>query len=154
MYLLCFKDGLTALHLAADGGHYECVKVLLESHCDINGQSNVQFVNLKSLFVIYKRKHICGVFWQSERYLNVKPFPLFLQRNMSALHYVAQHGFDREASLLLEAGINIDAVNNVSKVNSHMTCFFLYDISPTEKVYPKITRMHECIWYFYMFLKF
>ena len=51
MYLLCFKDGLTALHLAADGGHYECVKVLLESHCDVNGQSNVQFVNLQSHYL-------------------------------------------------------------------------------------------------------
>lgn len=37
-----------------------------------------------------------------------------VQRNMSALHYVAQRGHDREAGLLLEAGINVDAVNNVS----------------------------------------
>ena len=48
-----------------------------------------------------------------------------LQKNMSALHYVAQHGFDREASLLLEAGINVDAVNNVCYVNSNVSCVFV-----------------------------
>lgn len=36
---------------------------------------------------------------------------------MNALHYVAQHGHDREASLLLKAGINVDAINNVSTVS-------------------------------------
>lgn len=35
---------------------------------------------------------------------------------MNALHYVAQHGFDREAGLLVEAGINIHASDNVSYV--------------------------------------
>jgi len=37
-----------------------------------------------------------------------------MQKNMNALHYVALRGFNREASLLLEAGINRDAVDNVS----------------------------------------
>lgn len=45
-----------------------------------------------------------------------------LQRNMNALHYVAQHGFDREASLLVEARINIDASDNVSNVSCHVLC--------------------------------
>ena len=37
-----------------------------------------------------------------------------LQKNMNALHYVAQHGHDREARMLLEAGVNTDTVDNVS----------------------------------------
>jgi len=48
MYLLCFQDGLTALHVAADGGHYECVKLLLESGCNANAQTNVRFVHSMS----------------------------------------------------------------------------------------------------------
>ncbi len=46
---------------------------------------------------------------------------------MSALHYVAQHGFDREASLLLDAGVDVDAVNNVGNIISHVR-LFLFDI--------------------------
>jgi hypothetical protein len=39
---------------------------------------------------------------------------LSVQKNMNALHYVAQHGFERETSLLLEAGVNTDTVDGVS----------------------------------------
>lgn len=41
---------------------------------------------------------------------------------MNALHFVAQHGFDREASLLLDAGISINAVDNASNVISYANC--------------------------------
>lgn len=45
---------------------------------------------------------------------------------MNALHYVAQHGHDREASLLLKAGINVDAINNVSSVKIIMIILLKY----------------------------
>lgn len=35
------QDGMTALHLAADGGHYECTRLLLEARCNVNELSNV-----------------------------------------------------------------------------------------------------------------
>lgn len=44
----------------------------------------------------------------------------FLQKNSTALHYVAQRGFDREVDLLLEAGVNVNVVDHVSKRDSHM----------------------------------
>ena len=40
-----------------------------------------------------------------------------LQKNMNALHYVAQHGHDREARMLLEAGVNTDTVDDVSTLS-------------------------------------
>lgn len=36
------QDGLTALHLVAQGGHYECIKLLLESNCNVNALTNVR----------------------------------------------------------------------------------------------------------------
>lgn len=40
--LLCLlQEGLTALHLAAAGGHSNCVKVLLEAGADVNAQTQV-----------------------------------------------------------------------------------------------------------------
>lgn len=36
------QDGLTALHLVAQGGHYECIKLLLESNCNVNAVTNVR----------------------------------------------------------------------------------------------------------------
>lgn len=100
-----FQDGLTALHLAADGGHYECVKLLLESGCNVGAQTNVGLVyyQLLKLDRLCTLKFCCG-----------------LQRNMNALHYVAQRGFDREARLLLQAGININAVDSVSKTSNNL----------------------------------
>lgn len=44
--LLCFKDGLTALHQAADGGHWESLKLLLESGCDVNAQTDVRLPHI------------------------------------------------------------------------------------------------------------
>lgn len=44
---------------------------------------------------------------------------------MSALHFVAQHGFDREACLLLDAGISADAVNNVSYIDLNVSVFLV-----------------------------
>lgn len=32
---------MTGLHLAAEGGHYECIRLLLESGCNINELTNV-----------------------------------------------------------------------------------------------------------------
>lgn len=39
--LMFSQDGSTALHLAAEGGHYECLRLLLESGCNINELTNV-----------------------------------------------------------------------------------------------------------------
>lgn len=36
------QEGLTALHLSVDGGHYDCVRLLLEAHCNINELTNVR----------------------------------------------------------------------------------------------------------------
>ena len=36
------QDGLTPLHLAADEGHTECAKLLLDKGADVNAKSNVR----------------------------------------------------------------------------------------------------------------
>lgn len=35
------QDGMTALHLAAEGGHYECIRLLLEAGCNVNELTHV-----------------------------------------------------------------------------------------------------------------
>uniref|UniRef100_A0A671Q0Z6 Ankyrin repeat and death domain-containing protein 1A-like n=1 Tax=Sinocyclocheilus anshuiensis TaxID=1608454 RepID=A0A671Q0Z6_9TELE len=35
-FSLLLDDGMTALHLAAEGGHYECIRLLLEAGCNVN----------------------------------------------------------------------------------------------------------------------
>lgn len=41
-----FQEGLTALHLAAEGGHCDCVKLLLEVGADVNAQTQVSSVEV------------------------------------------------------------------------------------------------------------
>lgn len=36
-----YQDGMTALHLAAEGGHYECIRLLLEAGCNVNELTHV-----------------------------------------------------------------------------------------------------------------
>lgn len=36
------QGGLTALHLSVGGGHYHCVRLLLEAHCNVNELTNVR----------------------------------------------------------------------------------------------------------------
>lgn len=33
---------MTALHLAAEGGHYECIRLLLEAGCSVNELTHVR----------------------------------------------------------------------------------------------------------------
>lgn len=39
---------MTALHLAAEGGHYECIRLLLEAGCNVN-----ELTNVSTLFYIH-----------------------------------------------------------------------------------------------------
>lgn len=55
-----------------------------------------------------------GFFLECLKEWTFKTYVFYLQKNMSGLHFVARRGFDREAGLLLEAGVDINAVDNVS----------------------------------------
>lgn len=46
-FLFCLvQEGLTALHLAAEGSHSDCVKLLLEAGADVNAQTQVSSVEV------------------------------------------------------------------------------------------------------------
>lgn len=44
-----FQEGLTCLHLAAEGGHSDCVKLLLAAGADVNVQTQVSSVEVTPL---------------------------------------------------------------------------------------------------------
>lgn len=50
--VIFYQDGMTALHLAAEGGHYECIRLLLEAGCNVNELTNVRtlFYTIISLY--------------------------------------------------------------------------------------------------------
>lgn len=44
MSVCCLQDESTALHLACQGGHVDVVKLLLDSHADIDAADKVRVV--------------------------------------------------------------------------------------------------------------
>uniref|UniRef100_A0A8C2WED9 Ankyrin repeat and death domain containing 1A n=1 Tax=Cyclopterus lumpus TaxID=8103 RepID=A0A8C2WED9_CYCLU len=129
-------DGLTALHLAADGGHYECVKLLLESGCNANAQTNknmnaLHYVALHgfdreaSLLleaginrdavdnVSNGRSHVAHVL--RLRCNNFTFPPCGSQRQQTALHIAAEHGWQGLAEMMLISGVDLNLTDKQGK---------------------------------------
>ncbi|XP_029766615.1 ankyrin repeat and death domain-containing protein 1A [Terrapene carolina triunguis] len=144
LVLLCFQEGLTALHLAVEGGHYDCVKLLLEAGCDVNAQTQKAMTCLHyaalhgyedmARVLIDARIYIDAVNHQNASAVHIavlQNFPAIVKllidtecnldipdnRQQTPLHIAAEHGRQDIAEMILIAGVNLKLIDKQGKTS-------------------------------------
>lgn len=138
------QEGLTGLHLATEGGHSDCVRILLEAGCDVNVQTEkgmnslhyAAFHGFKDIgrMLIDAGININAVNNQKSTALHtsvLQNFPsmvkLFIDcecdlditdyRLQTPLHIAAEHGRQEMAEMILIAGVNLKLQDKQGKTS-------------------------------------
>lgn len=106
----CIKSraGFTALHMAAQEGHGDCVEMLLDRQANVNDQAN-NGTHLSSISTPSITKHV---------------FDLYNFLGLTPLHLAAQEGRAGAAAALLSAGATIDAQTHDGYTPLHVASHF------------------------------
>ncbi|KAJ0056575.1 hypothetical protein NL108_010372 [Boleophthalmus pectinirostris] len=107
-------DGLTALHFAADGGHYLCVRLLLESDCNLNALTNK---NRNALHFVAEHGYDREASLLIEAGIDIDAVD---NQNNSPLHLAVTHNHTEVARILINAGCNLDITDNRQQTALHI----------------------------------
>ncbi|ETE60863.1 Ankyrin repeat and death domain-containing protein 1A, partial [Ophiophagus hannah] len=105
------EEGMTSLHLAAEGGHSDCIHLLLEAGCEVNAQTQQ---NASAMHIAVLRNHpaIVKLLIDAECDLDVPD-----NRQQGPLHIAAEHGRQDIAELILMAGVNLKLTDKQGKTS-------------------------------------
>uniref|UniRef100_I3KCT2 Ankyrin repeat and death domain containing 1A n=1 Tax=Oreochromis niloticus TaxID=8128 RepID=I3KCT2_ORENI len=98
-------DGLTPLHMAADGGHYECVRLLLDSGCNVNAQTNR---NMNALHYVAQHGHDREASLLLKAGINVDAIN---NQHCTPHHLAVFNNHTKVVRLLIDAGSNLNATD-------------------------------------------
>ncbi|XP_013768754.1 ankyrin repeat and death domain-containing protein 1A [Pundamilia nyererei] len=98
-------DDLTPLHTAADGGHYECVRLLLDSGCNVNAQTNRK---MNALHYVAQHGHDREASLLLKAGINVDAIN---NQHCTPLHLAVFNNHTKVVRLLIDAGSNLNATD-------------------------------------------
>nr|XP_024657355.1 ankyrin repeat and protein kinase domain-containing protein 1-like [Maylandia zebra] len=99
------RDDLTPLHTAADGGHYECVRLLLDSGCNVNAQTNRK---MNALHYVAQHGHDREASLLLKAGINVDAIN---NQHCTPLHLAVFNNHTKVVRLLIDAGSNLNATD-------------------------------------------
>mmetsp|Transcript_25980 Transcript_25980/g.25814 ORF Transcript_25980/g.25814 Transcript_25980/m.25814 type:complete len:731 (-) Transcript_25980:62-2254(-) len=100
-------DNFTALHFAAQGGHYEICEFLIENGCDVEARSNMGRTPLH-LAAISGLSNILMLLLTNGADINSQDEDMY-----SALHHASEGGNTECVKLLVEKGADVTLKNNI-----------------------------------------
>ncbi|XP_064633847.1 cortactin-binding protein 2-like [Lineus longissimus] len=99
------KDGTTAVHIAAEAGHFDCLKLLLEFGGNINNRRDDKFTPLHAA-ASEGHSECLRLLLEHGAHVNKTD-----QSGRSPLYWSARQGHEECCQLLLEYGARLDIVN-------------------------------------------
>ncbi|XP_054900595.1 ankyrin repeat domain-containing protein 6b isoform X2 [Poeciliopsis prolifica] len=110
------KYGRSPLHLAAQKGHLEVVRILLKAGCDLDIQDDGEQTALHRAAMVGNTDIISALIQEG----------CALERQdkdgNTALHEVSWHGFSQCVKLLVKSGANVHAKNKAGNTALHLAC--------------------------------